>query len=322
MKNISVAILLVIVSLFWLSSPSFAESLKELNVETSDFAVKVYRKGETEQIHLNIWDIKNKSSIANAQEVKKAEITVIKDVIQPEGNENANWLLEIGKIFLLPLSNLIFVILLVLALGNLILFLLRKNRHEIISLIRTFNITSIGVGEFFTLAFEQSVVKTYKNHALDAPSFKDIEEIRDIVERLAPLVEGKRILWVDDHPENNKEEKAIFTQLGIEVKIVKSSHEAWQKLSTKSNDYALMISDWNREPQKQKNKAEGLRFLEEIRTQSIKIPVIFYHGIVDKKELNNRRNLAKTVGAIGTTGNPGELLKWTIAELVTKSLLP
>jgi hypothetical protein len=87
--------------------PSFAESLKELSLETNDFAVKVYRQGLNNQLNINIWDIKNKSSVANAQEIKKAEITVTKEVIQKEEDQG------IAKIWLTPLANSLFVFLLV-----------------------------------------------------------------------------------------------------------------------------------------------------------------------------------------------------------------
>jgi hypothetical protein len=105
-KNLSVAIL-VIASSFSFSLPSFAESLKELSLETNDFAVKVYRQGQNNQLNINIWDIKNKSSVANAQEIKKAEITVTKEVIQKEEDQG------IAKIWLTPLANSLFVFLLV-----------------------------------------------------------------------------------------------------------------------------------------------------------------------------------------------------------------
>jgi hypothetical protein len=61
-KNLSVTIL-VITSSFSFSFPSFAESLQELSLETNDFAVKVYRQGQNNQLHINIWNTKNKSKL-------------------------------------------------------------------------------------------------------------------------------------------------------------------------------------------------------------------------------------------------------------------
>ena len=320
-KNLSVAIL-VIASSFSFSFPSFAESLKELSLETNDFAVKVYRQGQNNQLNINIWDIKNKSSVANAQEIKKAEMTVSKDVSQKEEKQDENPWLEIAKIVLTPLSNSLSVFLLVVVLAWIIWNFVRQNSNQIIALLRNLNIRSIGVGEFFTLEFEQSISDAYVKQDLGLPSVNDKREIRDVVEHLAPLVEGKRILWVDDHPENNHQEQAIFTKFKINVQSVRTSALAQQELLARPNYYDLMISDWNRDPQQDPNKAEGLRFLEEIRADGIEIPVIFYHGIVDEQELNQRRSLAKQARAIGTTGSPGELLKWTMAGLVSKSLLP
>jgi hypothetical protein len=68
-----------------------------------------------------------------------------------------------------------------------------------------------------------------------------------------------------------------------------------------------------------------LRLLQEIRScaGSFKaIPVIFYHGIVrDGSELMRRRELAHAQGATGATASPGELFRWTMAELVRDALL-
>lgn len=320
-KNLSAPILVIAFS-FSFSCPSVAESLKELNLKTNDFTVRVYRQGQNNQLQIDIWDIKKQSFIVESQEVKEAEISFIKDMIQKEENQDENPWIEIAKIVLPPLSNAVSIFLLVVVLTWIIWSFVWKNSNQINSLINTFNIKSIGVGEFFTLEFEQSIVETYFGQGLGFPSVNDMLEIRNVVERLAPLVDGKRILWVDDHPQNNQKEISIFTQLGIEVQTVLTSQLAKQELLAKPNYYDLMISDWNRDPQQDENKAEGLRFLAELRANPIEIPVIFYHGIVQQQQLNLRRRLAKQAGAIGTTGSPGELLKWTMAGLVSKSLLP
>ena len=243
-------------------------------------------------------------------------------MIKKEDNEYANPWLEIGKIVLTPLSNSLSVVLLVVLLVWIIWCFISHNKNQIIALIRSLNIKNIGVSGVFTLEFEEIIDNTYAKQGLGLPSVNDKREIRDLVEHLAPLVEGKRILWVDDQPENNQQEQAIFTQFKINVQSVPTSELAKQKLLARPNYYDLMISDWNREPRQDQNKAEGLRFLEEIRTEAIEIPVIFYHKIFEARELNQRRRLAKQAGAIGTTESPGELLKWTMAGLVSKSLLP
>ncbi len=312
-KKFSVAILLI-ASLLSFSFPSFAESLKELSLETDDFAVKVYRQRQNNQLSIDIWDIKNKHSIANAQEIKKAEMTVIKDVTPKEEDQ------EIARIWLTPLANSLSTFLLIVFLTLFIWFFLWVNRNRIISLIKDLKIRSINVGQFFTLELEQSISYTYIKQGLGLPSEDDKREIRDVVEHLAPLVEGKRILWVDHHPENNQEEQAIFTKFKIDVQSFRTYELAKRELLARPNYYDLMISDWNGDPQQDPNKDEGLRFWKEISAEIIEIRVIFYYEIVDEQELDRRRSLAKQSGVIGTTGSPGELLKWTMAGLVTKSL--
>jgi CheY-like chemotaxis protein len=62
--------------------------------------------------------------------------------------------------------------------------------------------------------------------------------------RNAPAVSGARILWVDQHSQNNDLETAIFNDMGIEVRRVISTDEALQTLNRFSAD--LIISNINR----------------------------------------------------------------------------
>jgi len=77
-------------------------------------------------------------------------------------------------------------------------------------------------------------------------------------QRVAPLLVGARILWIDDRPQANSVERNILSGLGILVDTVQSSDEA--RAGLKKDRYDLVISDVDREGRKD----EGIKFLKEM----------------------------------------------------------
>lgn len=133
-KSLSIASL-VMVSTFSLSFPSFAESLKDMSLETSDFAVRLYRQGDKKQLYINIWKREGKGFyVANASPFQKVEFT----------QEEEKFWLEIGKIILPPLSNFFLIFCLVVALFIFICF----QKKRIAELIKDFHLTKLGVSWF------------------------------------------------------------------------------------------------------------------------------------------------------------------------------
>ncbi|MGS0689792.1 winged helix-turn-helix domain-containing protein [Shewanella sp. 30m-9] len=89
-----------------------------------------------------------------------------------------------------------------------------------------------------------------------------------------------RVLWVDDHPENNLLEKAFFEQKGIGVYNTVTSEEALMLLSMYS--YQAVISDMGRHG----DSLAGLKLLQSIRASGNKTPFYLYTyvesaGVVD-----------------------------------------
>ncbi|MBZ9611015.1 response regulator [Rheinheimera maricola] len=79
-----------------------------------------------------------------------------------------------------------------------------------------------------------------------------------------------RILWVDDHPENNSAEIAYFEQKQFAVYKVTSSKDALALLSM--YQYQVIISDMGRNA----NPVAGLHLAELIRAKDINTPYIIY----------------------------------------------
>lgn len=113
------------------------------------------------------------------------------------------------------------------------------------------------------------------------------------------LFRGAKLLWVDDFPENNLNERQMFQQMGVVIDLSKSTDDALNILSTA--DYDFIISDMNRDNE----PTAGLDFIKKLQTEKNYTPVIFYVGIVDKTK-------ALPIGAFGLTNRPDELLHLTL----------
>jgi CheY-like chemotaxis protein len=218
---------------------------------------------------------------------------------------------DILKIVLPPLLNFLIIV-------AIILFLLAM-RERLAQLFDTLGIKSAEIpGGFKLERFETLTVEAYTKQALGPPSKDDRRKIKSIGTYLAHLAEGSRILWVDDYPGGNTPERAALLELRIDVQTRRTTEEAMAELGDPNETYDVVISDWNRP---QEGPEAGLRLLREMRKEQVAIPLIFYHGKVDPDRLARRRQLAYEEGAVGATGSPGELFRWTMIELVKKSLL-
>jgi CheY-like chemotaxis protein len=115
------------------------------------------------------------------------------------------------------------------------------------------------------------------------------------------VFKGAHVLWIDDHPENNLNERKMFRGLGVEIDIAKSTTEA---LSMAAGGYDLIFSDMARGDERE----AGSEFLARWRLVNRKTPVIFYVGDYDA---------AKGVpgGAFGITNRPDELLHLSLDAL-------
>ena len=102
--------------------------------------------------------------------------------------------------------------------------------------------------------------------------------------------------------------------LGHEVVTVRDGGKAWSAF--RKTRYDVVISDWRRPHDDKPDEPAGIGLLHELQDHKIQVPVVFYHGKVGQEELANRRKLALSNGAIGTTGSPGELLEMTAGALV------
>jgi CheY-like chemotaxis protein len=193
-------------------------------------------------------------------------------------------------------------------------------RNKIRDIVSTTGLRTVEIPGITTLGFdpESFAKKTYHKQKMSDPSPEDIADIRKIAtlaQLLKPILAGRRILWVDNHPENNQLERQALVGWGVDVQTRRTTEEAMTELySEKDIPFDLVISDWFRG-----GKEEGQRLMESMHSEKIDVPILFY--FTAPPDLFSRIQAeARKHHAVGATSSPRELLRWTFAELVRAAL--
>lgn len=136
-------------------------------------------------------------------------------------------------------------------------------------------------------------VSQQRNRVLLPPSIKGA-----LFDRLTYLTEQNvtcKILWIDNHPENNAQEVKLLRDIGLHIDLAETSDLAFAMVQ--NSTYQLIVSDRSRGG----NKREGFDFHHMLLGKGIDLPFVFYVGT---KERPN----GVPPYAFGITDSPIELL--------------
>ena len=111
-----------------------------------------------------------------------------------------------------------------------------------------------------------------------------------------------RVLWVDDHPQNNVNEERFFEDHRLAVHAVTGSVDALRLLAM--YDYHVVISDMGRG----EDRLAGIRLVEQMRASGDDTPVIIYTLRPDGEAAQRaQRELVAEAGAQGVVVSPQEV---------------
>ncbi|MDR4484752.1 MAG: TIR domain-containing protein [Nitrospirales bacterium] len=160
-------------------------------------------------------------------------------------------------------------------------------------------------------------VSTQVTQAARARGARDIDpaKAQRYALTLIDAPDQKRILWVDNRPENNRFETAALAKLQIEVVAVTSTDAALARIASDPEPFDLVLSDWQRPELHLDTLSAGIHLLRELRTRHLTMPVVFYHGSSKERDRIARRELALREGAFGEAVMPDELLGLVISAL-------
>lgn len=203
-----------------------------------------------------------------------------------------------------PLTTVINILpsLLWFVLALIVLIFYRKNLSEIMTHLGSFE--ALGV-KFVTIqnSIDAAIDLAEKSPQwkVEIPPAEKRQALRRARQRVS-LFKGIQLLWVDDHPENNLNERRMFRQLGVDIDSAKSTEEALAILAAAK--YDVVFSDMARGD----DAVAGLDLLRQMRQHGSNVPVIFYMGSFDPDKGIPPR-------AFGATNRPDELLHLTLDVL-------
>jgi CheY-like chemotaxis protein len=126
----------------------------------------------------------------------------------------------------------------------------------------------------------------------------------------SPISEGvpqlHRVLWVDDHPENNVYEVQALNRKDVTVDQVTSTADGLSATLHSSTPYDVIITDVGRRENGQERPQAGLDFIEQLREEDVTTPVFVY---ASANAVGRLRDAIMASGANGATSSATELLE-------------
>lgn len=144
----------------------------------------------------------------------------------------------------------------------------------------------------------EGVDNAMPNPPLERPSVESTLRLAELVTHAIPRreLQGKRVLWVDDRPENNRYEMLALREFGVFVSIARSTDDALKSLG--DDQFDLIISDMKRGD----NDDAGYDLLAKLLSTRPNIPVIFY----TRSKLDE--TIARQRGAFGVATKASDLI--------------
>lgn len=165
------------------------------------------------------------------------------------------------------------------------------------------------MGELMTLGGQKvslaDVVKNLVNIVITNLTTDEDKASQTTKMARSPTILPKRILWVDDKPNNNIIERQTLTNEGIDVVPVESTEKALEQL--KKNPFDLLITDIGRPGKTGFDETAGIDMIKQLKTNGYNnLRMIVY---TSKKGFDLHSELAQQAGADDVAYSPRILMK-------------
>lgn len=115
-------------------------------------------------------------------------------------------------------------------------------------------------------------------------------------------LEGRRVLWVDDHPEHNREELRVMELLGFDVEVARTTAEGVRR--NRISLFDAVITDMDREGE----PSAGLDLARQLRHHGFAGPIFVYLMNFDPR-------LGKAPEVTEITNRPDDLVRYLVGSL-------
>ena len=163
---------------------------------------------------------------------------------------------------------------------------------------------TLSAGLEFVKSMQAAIVKSSvpaDDRELASRAEADVEEAVDAVSSMSQTdiknLSRARVLWVDDRPDNNRNERRAMEAFGVKFTLCKSTDEALSVLGRQNFD--AIISDMGRP----EGARAGYDLLDRMQKTGIDTPFIVYAG-ADNPEVQRE---TRSRGGFGTTNRPQKL---------------
>ncbi|MGC0311965.1 hypothetical protein [Kitasatospora acidiphila] len=113
----------------------------------------------------------------------------------------------------------------------------------------------------------------------------------------------KKVLWVDDVPDNITYEAAQLRALGVTVRIAISTEDAQRLITQAIQPFDAIVSDMGRRENGNLNLDAGMEMIRELRSRADETPVFIY---TSQRQVNRKYEVTAE-GGNGTTTSATEL---------------
>ena len=129
--------------------------------------------------------------------------------------------------------------------------------------------------------------------------------VESVTPRILRQTSKSQVLWVDDNPDNNINERRSLEVFGIKFVLAKSTEEALERIQEQSFD--AIVSDMVRPG----DSTAGFTLLDKLRSAGNKTPFIIYAGT----RAIQLRSKARQKGALGSTNRADELFELVVSAV-------
>jgi CheY-like chemotaxis protein len=144
----------------------------------------------------------------------------------------------------------------------------------------------------------------------------ELSRIVEVARTTGPAMLGtgdgwrKRVLWVDDQPENNTYVRKAFEATGLQFTLALSTDEAFERLA--QSKFVAIISDMGR----REGPREGYVLLDRLREQGDSTPLFFYAA----SSASEHKRETREHGGQGCTNNAQELFEMVMRAVIEKPI--
>jgi CheY-like chemotaxis protein len=157
-----------------------------------------------------------------------------------------------------------------------VIWLLRQPLTAAVGRLATFEAFGVKLALSGGAALDAAIEQKNPDWPVEVPA-ADRKAALDRANAHRYVFEGAEILWVDDHPSNNRNEARMLRSFGALITFAATTDEALHALQTGAEHppFDLILSDISRDPPEPDPKA-GLAMLSRLRYAGFHQPVIFY----------------------------------------------